>query len=1386
MKRFFCLFAGLLFVTFLIAEDWVLTEPVKKDSWGNELWFTGPASDNSNLIFESEKFVKTDVGVPVLDSNDDDLIMFLWGDSYIGEDLNNNHPVFNNNNNTIFLKLEDEGSGQSFNVGKITYKTFFDGQNEKNIPHNTHELPTSSGLNQIITKYLKQIDGVGYLWSGVYPSDYFYVCPSTSKDSTPDCSDSEKKLMIVTSSELWIIDENDEENPNDGNIFKSKINNSVSYAKDFYNSKMLIQGTGFYDYSNSAIPNCRINPSNKFSDNACFLNFVDECKDTQRIFPPLLNNGSVTADKYDSNPLNIFPYGSKFNYLTVLHNFEDIYKGVSLIVKDGALGIGVDSKKYIYFLGSGEISGIYYDSSIIQTSSQTLLQYLPVFTGNIYMARVEAVEHKLYCASNFEYFTGIKNGVSEWTNDYNSARPLTTFDKKLFTRIDGAVKYDGRYWITGSYLSSDVLNYNPRLNFVTNNETSSSNWSSGLIISSSPDGFQWGNIKLAPAYKSNYFGFTYAHFIMPEFVIDQTAEAEKYKIPFIFSHDLTGAGDYNVRMHKYNYKDELPLNDLSYEQYLDSGLFHSTLFTMFPNNGIMYPYSKGFTYYPEKLNSTDNYVLPQYCVCGPTETLESCRKNTCPVDQAFNNPAKWKPVTMNENATFKNGAPKCSPSQLKAGDPDISTLTALFGTDKFLCSRNFNKEGVSHIPVWNWSKELGEEANIILRYSYIDRLKIKEIVENPQNNQSKQIDLVQEVLVSNNKVNRQITNQSDINNYRTTGLLNLKKETWYSFFARFMKYIPPINTAVNFKELTFIRENTMPALMPELPLKEAYSFVISPDIFTGETYLRNALIPATEADRPALGASIVSGNFSGSSAFFFWGGSGGTSNRLYSAIESSVISPRSVIRDQYLTIYGTQIENLEGENHPLSLQGIPMFYNEETQKLFLVGAPDNAQKIPRIYELNLNSRPLGWRIIATLNKSLINSSVSQLSETIYAIAGGSNLSGALNNEIYYFDTNAPTTLTFMTNIPGAARKNAAMSYDEKEGKLFVYGGKGSVGLLNDLNIYDIETNTWSSVNSQNIPEPRELSTIIFNRYNNTLLVTGGADLDDAKSFFVLDMETYNWEKVFVEENYCIKREEEFVYGGLSFNGSCEVFAEPDFENIDVNSGAEVFSIAGKDSFLFAGTQNGIYIADILDDFAIKGFVPLFFTPTDIKVVEDRLIVVSGKHINLFSISNLPEITLLNTVSKSEVFDYISEIVVDAAASTIFSAESDGIYAQTLSISSIENRRKIIDADSVVSVTIKNTNLYISQYPGVISVFDLTDINYPEFIDSMYLYCPDQKIIKNNGNLYASCGSDIIQIEMNGNILDPEILSGDVSDISEPYIYNGIAYFPETNGVRVAK
>lgn len=147
---------------------------------------------------------------------------------------------------------------------------------------------------------------------------------------------------------------------------------------------------------------------------------------------------------------------------------------------------------------------------------------------------------------------------------------------------------------------------------------------------------------------------------------------------------------------------------------------------------------------------------------------------------------------------------------------------------------------------------------------------------------------------------------------------------------------------------------------------------------------------------------------------------------------------------------------------------------------------------------------------------------------------GVDMSEGAKSDLFSFDTEKNLWINVAPNgTPPSVRSFHAMTSAGK--KVYVFGGCGEQGRMNDLHSFDIETDTWEQLPSCDDIKPRGGSNIAV--IDNTLYVVFGFAGEEQNDIHELDLTTLTWSKV----NLANPIPPRSVFGLVSRHGKLFIF-----------------------------------------------------------------------------------------------------------------------------------------------------------------------------------------------------------------------------------------------------
>lgn len=1244
----------------------------------------------------------------------------------------------------------------------------------------------------------------------VYPYGSFYVCPGNNTD----CSDSEKKLFILTHGIDW------------SDIFEGKA------------------GKGLYNFTDD----CRVDFYNNEPNDGNY--FACKTVNFENVF-------------FTENPNNLWSYSSPFYYATVVQGLEnDIYTN--------------NAKKYIYFIGNG------YQFDNIGTS----------LDRRIYMARVEASEYAVTHLSGYEYFTGIQNGVSQWSSSQYSARSLF-YDLRLGSP-ESIIYHDGLYWmtITLNEFQGPRGNLNYLYDFSENpfdpiteemlynyyEENRNLRIENGVIILSSPDAFTWRLADKLVYERDTSFEETgsissmYGFLWYPPALVDE----EEDFLPFLYSVWKTEEGfhndyfdpkvpTYNVVLDKYHYKQTektrsyITHNDTVPEQ-KDISCTNDLCFV---SPAFIGAGSPSYTTVPfrtfQNLTAADSElhnelitrsVMIQYCYCDPEETYEHCKNFTCLPNDTFTHKFdnSWQTLSLKTEAL-----PFSLPSELireacldrdTNEDPD------------YLCDIDFSHDGVNtpeglkNLLVWNWRQQISEnkekeyetftEAKIFLRFSQwknsdyistdnptvfapLDRLLLHNIGLSPLSDQLN--------YVNNNDPDSETNYASsdvDKNLWKTTDLITLeyKKEKTPTLPPGTQLLSPPYGELVVVGQFPAIYGSTIFGPGDPPPAHLWLYDLYHTDLMTAHTSVAATMVAGENMmHTPANGAAMTIGSSqNGTMRSYLWGGT--------QPIGESPFFYENAAQRFYIGLYDEDSENIvvnetllaepETTLHPFAAAGATLLRDTKNNILYLVGVLDRDEQLGRIFrmdfvEISDNQTIAYWQFVGNMPARHSFSVVRKSQHEFFLIGGESfSQSGIYSDEIIELDLESPDTASVITYLPDGAQLLPAATYNPKAKEIYLAGGRKEDGTLSsDFRTYNTTANSWTTL-SETGPSASFGGMLAYSNFAETVTFIPRNPTDSADSSRVwtlhLDDESWTIHEIIEgenEENYCLESGSQLAGGILT--DECEPFTAAHYLHYDI--GQPVLSVAGKGNALFIGTADEIIIYDVTDKlYPVEVSRYTLSNPAyDMKMVSSLLYLTDGNGIVVLSTLNPAELTQIASMTlysnTNFLYSYSGPVTdgygnpittsgtlndaktLKRVGNTLFVGDGHGVSLVDITHPSTPQYQSgFYTSGNIEAMDISDTQIYLYDRMGL-KIYDLSTLNQ-FYADYDGAYCNDPTFRYHETIWYAGCNSTLntIYLDNPSNPWENEYnyTAGDRVEIENPYTVGEYAFFSDGNTVRVSK
>ena len=1324
-----------------------------------------------------------------------------------------NGKTYNNGTSNIFLAAELE---KKWDSGAYQYDIRFKNPDGLESGSAQVHLTTDNRRSNSIwmNSYERHLAGK----IGIYPRGYFYACPGAPENPTGSCQQKSKKLFVPYEVSGWnvlapgVFCQNAFNKPHlvipghESTELEFKAGDELKNELERQKQSL---GFGIYDFGTE----CRF----KFSKESDFPN---------PLFPysfPSCETSEVADGCYQDYPNKhiLWPNLSKMSNVTVVHGIErDI-----LSVDDG--------KEYIYFMGTGETEVHTDDFSLTcRTDALPDINYynganqntVTKTTQKAYIARVRAYESEIKCAASYEYFAGITNGIARWTNNMEDAEPLYGFYPLAAMGAESIVKHRDLYWMTAPL-----------------NETEDSalvDDKKGFVVLASPDALHWQKVDTILFENPERIWLNYAFFWLPPKLI----ESDDNTMPFLYSvwkanetedmRNFVTTGllaenpdlritlasfldtswdpkftHYNLKSGKYKFMEEEATRAflVNSDRY-GLSLLNTIAGTISKEAGSIpiFTFSTGIIPLPfitfQNLDNLKNknlsilelilqenllksrYVIIEYCYCRD-QNKDYCKseEGLCPVYQKFvtengNGEGNWKIIDINENQFFEDHVKNCKNG--RTDDPD------------YMCNipfehRKNSPEGQKNVPIWNWKQQIKEDlgedlsvslSNAILRFSHWRNL---EFIPDNYTEINKQ-------LMENNKLipfDCDETGSPDIiatchdsNSWRTTEFVILKYKIPFDFpiidpGKLRLEYLYPYPVMIN----DFGR--------PGDPVLDIW------DMLTADHFAREFFKVSSFAYGNSVTMNLMSGAAAtaviknGTMTVYAWGGSeppfvpGRNLYGLETLLYIGTYNPETEV----VTFEQTTLAETEGSNSPEFTAGASMVYDDENDKIYLIGALDK-NGATRIYSLEDDNMQLGtktWRSVTTIDLGRYFRLVKK-SEHEYFAFGGETDTNSFTRKAYLLDLNSMASPQALQDIPASGLANSFAAYSEMDQKLYVFGGLDENGASDRFLSYDIKTDNWSSINVAEGPGAGYGGVILVDYISETISLGGGVfeNSKDGQFKWIFNPKDMTWTKELKSGLYCMKEADSTLQGGLEQGGECVPFNHPWYNSF--SAGASVYSLDGKGNRLYVGTNNAIKVYDISDPTS-PVLVSSFSTSSrvnDLEVYGDSLFAATNGGLYKLDASDPDELEQILFVSTGST----SQNEIELYDGKIYVGDDNGIK-----IRDKETFAVLLSANSgaVYDFAIQNGEIAMFR-----SSFWNSGIQFRDaatLVETAYDYtsCTDAEIETYNGKFYLACDNYTYSFEANNGYIYFTQLSGDKRDLRENYSYNGYTYTPDGNYIRLS-
>ena len=440
-----------------------------------------------------------------------------------------------------------------------------------------------------------------------------------------------------------------------------------------------------------------------------------------------------------------------------------------------------------------------------------------------------------------------------------------------------------------------------------------------------------------------------------------------------------------------------------------------------------------------------------------------------------------------------------------------------------------------------------------------------------------------------------------------------------------------------------------------------------------------------------------------------------------------------------------------------------------------------------------------FSIVADLPSDFEDIRIFSLGNDIY-VSGNTNNSFVIYELVPNNQGGNPYTLSLVSDTSQPVRKDYNLT--AADGKIIVSGGATD----NITNIVDLEESQYDpnfSVYGNIIMLEPTVSpnwVTVAENINDKVIMLSVTAIDDGKLVvvnpfitvgnsmqkIVMDLSDIpiNGENLRVEFEfepvvYCLGESESTISGGLTINSQCVSFAHPFYNSF--SAGTTVYSVAGKDDRLYAGTNDSIKIYDIPDPNSpvlVSSFSTNNARVNDLEIEGDVLFAATSKGLYKLDASDPDELDQILFVSTGST----SQNEIELYDGKVYVGDDNGIKIrdkETLSVLLSANSGQVYD------FAIENGE--IAMFRSSFWNSGIQFRNAETLVETAYDYtsCNNVEVENFNGRLYLACDNYNYSFEANNGYIYFTQLSGDKRDLRENYTYNGYTYTPDGNYIRLS-
>ncbi|MBO4698237.1 hypothetical protein J5690_01325, partial [bacterium] len=261
--------------------------------------------------------------------------------------------------------------------------------------------------------------------------------------------------------------------------------------------------------------------------------------------------------------------------------------------------------------------------------------------------------------------------------------------------------------------------------------------------------------------------------------------------------------------------------------------------------------------------------------------------------------------------------------------------------------------------------------------------------------------------------------------------------------------------------------------------------------------------------------------------------------------------------------------------------------------------------------------------------------------------------------------------------------------------------------------------------------------------------------------------------------FCLGESENTISGGIETSGTCVSFTHPFYNSF--SAGTAVYSLAGKGSRLYAGTNESIKIYDISEPNApvlVSSFSTNNARVNDLEIEGEVLFAATSKGLYKLDASDPDELEQILFVSTGST----SQNEIELYDGKVYVGDDNGIKIrdkETLSV--------LLSANSGMVYDFAIENGEIAMFRSSFWNSGIQFRNAETLVETAYDYtsCSSVEIENFNGKLYLACDNYNYSFEESNGYIYFTQLSGDKRDLRENYTYNGYTYTPDGNYIRLS-